>query len=524
MRSVLRDLRVLGVSTALALAASPAGCSTSAGQDAGASKDAGATGGASGPRGGSGGTSSQGAGGLAGASATGGQGGQPAVGSGGSTGSGGAVTGSGGAVTGSGGAVTGSGGAVTGSGGAMTGSGGATGMAGSSGGASGAAGKNGSAGAGWSSTFPTFAKHTVASFSSGYAVAIADVDHDGKPDIVALSSGTAGLVWFKNPSWQKYTIVATGAKNLIYMAADDVNGDGRLDFAVASDFSMTDTTGGGTISWAEAPADPTQSQEWPLHKIGAIPTSHRLRWADLDGDGKKELIVLPIFGMGSTAPAYAGAVQLTAFTVPSDPVGGVWTSKVLDNQHLEVAHGLAVVDWDGDKAQDLLTAANDGVDLFRPGLNLGDQHVGSGDTTGQAPSKGSSEVGLGSLAGARFIATIDPWHGTDAVVYTPGASATALWNRLDLGSDFTHGHGLGVADFNGDGYDEFVAGGGQGTMAQIIYQYDPTHGTWTKIPLDTGGVAVSGIDVGDLDGDGDIDIVSIGTSPTNNVVWYENQR
>jgi hypothetical protein len=385
------------------------------------------------------------------------------------------------------------------------------------------AGAGGGGGAStWNSAFPKFARHSVASFSEGYAVAIADVDHDGHPDIVTLSSGSANLVWFKNPSWQKYTITSK-AKQLIYMAAQDVNGDGHLDMAVASDFSMTDTTGGGTISWAEGPADPTQNQEWTLHKIDAIPTAHRLRWGDLDGDGRKELIVLPIFGMGSTAPAYAGAVRLTAYTVPGDPVGQAWTSKVLDSQHLEVAHGIAVVDWDGDKAQDLLTAANDGVDLFRPTLTPSYQSIGAG-ATGQAPTKGSSEVGLGSLGGARFIATIEPWHGTDAVVYTPGTASSTPWNRQDLGADFTHGHGLAVADFNGDGYDEFVAGGGQGTMAQVIYRYVPATGAWDKISLDLGGVAVSGIDVGDLDGDGDVDIVSIGTSPTNNVVWYENTR
>ncbi|HXJ21652.1 MAG TPA: VCBS repeat-containing protein [Polyangia bacterium] len=452
----------------------------------------------------------QGAGGAAGA---------PAGSTGGSRG--GATTGSTGGATG--GATGGlAGGATGGSTGGAAGhaTGGSPG--GSSGAGAGTGGAGGRTGVAWNSAFPSFTKHSIASFADGYAVAIADVDADGKPDVVALSSGSANLVWFKNPSWTKYTITSK-AKQLIYMAAYDVNGDGHLDMAVASDFSMTDTTGGGTISWAEAPADPTQNQEWTLHEIDAIPTAHRLRWADLDGDGRKELIALPIFGVGSMSPAYAGAVQLTAYAIPANPASDAWASQVLDSQHLEVAHGLAVVDWDGDKTQDLLTAANDGIDLFRPSLTPSSQHLGDG-AAGQAPTKGSSEVGLGSLGGARFIATIEPWHGTDAVVYTPGTANSPLWNRQDLGADFTHGHGLGVADFNGDGYDEFVAGGGQGTMAQIIYRYVPSSGTWDKIPLDTGGVAVSGIDVGDLDGDGDVDIVSIGTSPTNNVVWYENAK
>jgi hypothetical protein len=110
------------------------------------------------------------------------------------------------------------------------------------------------------------------------------------------------------------------------------------------------------------------------------------------------------------------------------------------------------------------------------------------------------------------------------VIYTPGASATDLWKRQVLGSDFEHGHGLAAADFNGDGYDEVVGGGGEGALTELIYRYVPSSQSWDKLELDVGGVAVSGIDVRDLDGDGALDIVAIGGSPTNNVVWYENSR
>ena len=201
------------------------------------------------------------------------------------------------------------------------------------------------------------------------------------------------------------------------------------------------------------------------------------------------------------------------FTAPA----GSWTSKGLDEQRLEVAHGIEIVDWDGEKAEDILTAANDGVDLFRPSLGSPAQHVGAGKD-GQAPNKGSSEVALGSLGGTRFIATIEPWHGTDAVIYTPGTTNTPLWDRKALGSPFEHGHGLAAGDFNGDGFDEVVGGGGQGKMAQYIFRYLPSSGAWDQIDLDIGGVAVSGIDVKDIDGDGALDIVTIGGSPTNNVV------
>jgi hypothetical protein len=472
--------------------------------------------------------------GGAGGSGGGGRGDISSPGSGGSggltpgTGGGATTGGTGGPSTGGAGGVGTAGGAGgrAGSGGSSSGgssTGGSSGSAGVGvgGGARGGGGQSGTAGAAWSSGFPTFTRHTIATFSSGYSACVADIDHDGLLDVVALSSASAGLVWFKNPSWTKYTITTKAAK-LIHMDPHDVDGDGDLDLAFISDFDMNNTTAGGTISWAEGPADPTATQDWPLHAIGAIPTSHRVRWADIDGDGKKELLALPIFGAGSTGPAHAGAVQLTAFTMPADPKTGKWTAKVLDETRLEVAHALTIVDWDADKAADILTAANDGVDLFRPGLAGATMNIGPGKA-GTAPDKGSSEAVLGSLAGARFIASIEFWHGTDAVVYTPGSTTAATWARQVIGAgDFEHGHGMAVADLNRDGYDEVIGGGGQGAMAQIIYRYVPSSRTWDKISLDKGGVAVSAIEAADLNGDGAVDIVSIGTSPTNNVVWYES--
>jgi len=349
---------------------------------------------------------------------------------------------------------------------------------------------------------------------------VVDIDGDGQGDVVALSSGSDGLVWFKNPEWTRSTI--THAPKLIHAAPYDVDGDGDVDLAVASDFDMNDTIGGGTLVWAEAPADPTASEEWTLHDVGAIPTSHRVAWADMDGDGRKELIDLPIFGEGSMGAAHEGAVLLTAFAMPSDP-SAAWTSTVIDDTHLETAHGLRIVDWDGDERDDILTAANDGVDLFRPALGMGAERLGAG-AEGQAPDKGSSEVALGKLGDTRFIAAIEPWHGSDAVIYMPGASASDLWTREVLGSDFEHGHGLALADFDGDGFDEVVGGGGQGDMAEIVYRFVPSTRSWERIELDMGSVAVSGLDVGDINGDGAPDIVAIGSSPTNNVVWYENSR
>ena len=369
----------------------------------------------------------------------------------------------------------------------------------------------------WQAAFPTFTRHQVAEFDGGsYAVAF-DVDGDGMRDVVAFSTGQ--LVWFKNPTWERFNIT-TETERFINMAPYDVDGDGDLDLGVASEFALGDSNNGGLIHWVESPDDPTTNQEWALHYIDAVPTSHRVRWGDIDGDGRKELLNLPIVGIGASAPEYVGPSQLKASWIPDDPMGA-WETQVLNDSHLEVAHGISVVDWDGDANEDILTASNDGVFLFQPALGGLPKHIGAGHDAGR-PNRGSSKVSLGALGGERFVATIDPWHGTDAVVYTPGDSEGGVWAREVIGTEFIGGHALIAADLNGDGYDEIVGGGRGGDGILLVYRYLPDSELWERIPLDLGGVAVSGMDISDINGDGAPDILAIGGA-TNNVVWYENE-
>jgi FG-GAP repeat. len=46
----------------------------------------------------------------------------------------------------------------------------------------------------------------------GYQVVIADLNKDGKPDIIALASGLPELLWYENPFWQKH-VLATGVRS-----------------------------------------------------------------------------------------------------------------------------------------------------------------------------------------------------------------------------------------------------------------------------------------------------------------------
>ncbi len=52
------------------------------------------------------------------------------------------------------------------------------------------------------STSVQFSTHVISDkLRGGYSVAIADVNHDGKLDIVPVAAGGSELAWYENPTW-----------------------------------------------------------------------------------------------------------------------------------------------------------------------------------------------------------------------------------------------------------------------------------------------------------------------------------
>jgi Aldos-2-ulose dehydratase, beta-propeller domain len=377
----------------------------------------------------------------------------------------------------------------------------------------------------------TWRTHDVAKIPHGYQVAVADVNANGRLDILALSSEENIVEWYENPSW-KARPVTTRTKSNISLAPLVWKGYAGHGLALAADFHLDQSAQGGTLWWAE-PAKPPEP-EWPLRRIAIIPTSHRLRWADFDGDSHPELLDIPLLGAGAKAPEYSVGAPLTWFRIP-DTVwnGGVgrktddkdspWIPHLIDDS-LTVVHGVLVYDWDGDGRDEFLTASFEGVHLFRSSghgedLRWTKTHLGSGDQESK-PKRGSSEIGVGSVGGRRFLATIEPWHGDQVAVYHPGERG-ALWNRQIIDPSFREGHALFCADLDGDGNDEIVAGyRGPGTSLYVYYARDTSGNNWERQTLDT-DMAASGVAIVDINGDGRPDIVTVGAS-TGNVKWYEN--
>jgi len=357
----------------------------------------------------------------------------------------------------------------------------------------------------------------------GYGVEVADVDGDGLNDIIALATNPAQFVWYKNPTWDKYTI-STVAQGNIDAAPHDIDGDGDVDMVLASAFNLGASTEGGLLHWLENPGNPTSNQEWEMHYIDAVPTTHRIKWGDINGDGKLELVNLPIIGIGATSPKYDVDLQLKAYSVPDDLTAESWTGVVLD-QSLQLSHGLKIMYWDGDGRDDILAASFFGVHLFQLATKsqaVARTQIAAGKQDADRPAIGSSEIDVGKLAdGSRIVATVEPWHGNEVVVYTQATDPNQLWDRVVIETEFVNGHGLLMADLNNDGADEIIVGGRSQHYQLAIYQRRDDGAGWRRIDLDIGGIGVSGLAIEDMNGDGYMDIVGIG-SGTRNVVYYQN--
>jgi len=369
-----------------------------------------------------------------------------------------------------------------------------------------------------------FERHEIDQFAAGYQVAVADLTGNGRPDVIALSTEANRVDWYENPGWRRHELART-ARN-IDLAPHDVDGDGRPELALASGFHFADGTRGGEIQWLDQPDE--RGASWRVYPIGRDPVPHRLRWGDLDGDGRAELVHAPIFGPGSRGPSRMTPCHLWAFRVPDDPGGQQWPVWKID-ETLSVLHGIWVGPLDHDGRDEVLTASFEGIWRFdfEPDRGWRKQQLATGaPATSDRPgaARGSSEVAPGQLGPGRpIVAAIEPWHGHEVVVYSPPVEADGLWRRHVLDGSLREGHALVVADFDGDGQDEIVAGWrGAGGGLALYDPVDPAGMRFVKQQID-GGIAVEAAVACDIDGDGHLDLVAI-AGRTNNLVWYRNRR
>ena len=217
-----------------------------------------------------------------------------------------------------------------------------------------------------------------------HGLAIADINADGSPDIVANSAQPNGkfansLVWFEVPAGRRHVFAAGDAPGLShYFGTGDVNGDGRIDIASAAKI----VDGGNWFAWWAQP--PEGAEPWTKMVIASGQDgASNILVTDVNGDGRQDFLASRGHGKG-----------VIWFEAPG------WTIRDIDSA-IRYPHSLAAADLDGDGDVDAVACSavynkepanpllawfeNDGAGNFRTHLisnNQASYHVSLTDMDG----------------------------------------------------------------------------------------------------------------------------------------------
>lgn len=324
-------------------------------------------------------------------------------------------------------------------------------------------------------------------------VAVADVNRDGKLDIIA------GNVWYAGPDWKMTAMLGVPKEypqkaysDAFLCFPEDITGDGYIDLVVVG-------FPGQKTRWLQNPgaAGGTWSEHLAIEQTG----NESPWWIDADGDGKNELVF-----------TNDGRV---AFARPGEDPTKIWPIQHISEPGKPApGHGIGVGDVNGDGRSDVVVPQgwyegpakkSDEAWAFHPAkLSETPAQLCVYDFDGD----GDSDL-LSSAA-----------HGYGIWWAEQGSNG---WTMHEIGADqrFSQTHAIHLADINGDGLMDFVTGkrfwahnGGDPGSAEPVYlrwyelQRKEGRPVWTIHQIDEGSGVGLHFQIVDMNGDGRLDIIT----------------
>ncbi|MEM7011629.1 MAG: VCBS repeat-containing protein [Verrucomicrobiota bacterium] len=304
---------------------------------------------------------------------------------------------------------------------------------------------------------------TVGSVKGVEDAVFADLDGDGALDVVSCAEGkvNSAFVHWAPPAAADYMDPAKWTTEA-FPESEGLRWMFALPMDVNKDGKLDLVVGaknkGAIVGWLENPAEPRKVADWKLHKMNDAGWVMSLRAADVDADGDDDIVLSDRYETGR------GVYWLEN---PS------WKSHMLGGKGRHVMF-LDVGDLNGDDALDVICATLEGKLLV-------------------------------------FLKTDDGWDES----------------VMPLPFGLTAGKGVAIADVNLDGRPDIVttseAQREADDMVSVAWLEQTENGEWTEHRIsDERGRKFDRLEMIDLDGDGDLDLMTCEEVHNLGVFWYEN--
>ncbi len=369
---------------------------------------------------------------------------------------------------------------------------------------------------------------TKVDFSTGtgtqqsQGIAVADFDGDGKTDIATASVQNSVVAVFKNQatsglinssSLSSPSTFSVG-QGPVFVITGDVDGDGKMDLVTGnyggSNISiLRNTSTSGTISFAAVVNYPIASN------------SSEVAFADFDADGKKDIVSCNYMTNSVSIHrnlSTSGSISLATRQEFS-----------ASNGTPSLAREISVDDIDGDGKKDMVVLYYNGyLGIFRNTSTLGSIsfasavhmagiNLNAGIATGDIDMDGKPDIAVSSYnTGVELV-----YRNTSTV----GGISFEPYISLTIGSG-TSPHLNKILDLDADNKPEIIVGN-RGTNTISIFRNNSTTGTiidssFSPIINFITGTTPLGLDFADIDGDGKREMICA-NSGGNSISVFKNQ-
>ncbi|WP_395752299.1 FG-GAP repeat domain-containing protein [Prosthecobacter sp.] len=295
----------------------------------------------------------------------------------------------------------------------------------------------------------------------------ADLDGDGELEVVSGTEGkTCTLYWHRqvNGKWTTQAFPeATGNQMWMQAAAVDLDGQFGPDLLVAS------KNKGAAVSWMQAPQKADDLQAWTLHKLRDSGWVMSVTPQDMDGDGDADAVISDRKG---------------------ERTGVFW--------------------------------------LENPGASANREHAAWREHAVGGLGKQVMFADLGDVNGDGLLDVAVAAKPVEIVLCL--RKADGGWQervvKLD-GTNLGDAKAVKIADVNGDKLPDllFTCENAKGQLEGIVWLEQQREGAWKQHTLGgPEGLKYDLMQTLDLDGDGDLDVITCEERDQLGVFWYENPR